>query len=51
VIPEPTESEDRRLIEAGQIRQGRRVAYVSIAWTSLEAIVGSIADWAAQRLK
>lgn len=39
-IPEPAQSEDYERITSAHARQGRRVEYVSIAWTSLEAIVG-----------
>ena len=42
-LPEPTESKDSELIKVAHTRQGRRVEYVSIAWTSLEAISGIIA--------
>ena len=41
--PESTESEDHIRIAIAIARQGRRVEYVSIAWTSLEAIAGIIA--------
>src|SRR5664279_467820 len=42
-IPESTESEDQKRIAVAIARQGRRVEYVSIAWTSLEAISGIVA--------
>jgi divalent metal cation (Fe/Co/Zn/Cd) transporter len=42
-IPESTQSEDSEEIVAAHARRGRRVEYVSIAWTSLEAISGIFA--------
>jgi len=46
-IPEPAESLDRKLIEVAHTRAGRRIEYLSIAWTSLEAIAGLVAGLAA----
>jgi divalent metal cation (Fe/Co/Zn/Cd) transporter len=43
VTPEPAESIDQELIEVAHTREGRRIEYLSLAWTSLEAIAGIIA--------
>src|ERR1017187_2749510 len=49
-IPESTESEHHKWIAVAIARQGRRVEYVSIAWTSLEAISGIISGLIAGRM-
>ena len=43
VTPEPTESTDHEPAEAAHTQAGRRIEYLSLAWTSLEAIGGLIA--------
>jgi divalent metal cation (Fe/Co/Zn/Cd) transporter len=43
VTPKPAETTDHQPAEAAHTRAGRRIEYLSLAWTSLEAIVGIIA--------
>ena len=38
-----TESQNHEPIEVGHTRAGRRIEYLSLAWTSLEAVAGIIA--------